>query len=70
MMTPEEIEDLEAQIEAKKKRKKTSRWYARNLRSLLGNDWAMFYVILGGRMTGKSYALTDFLCNQKKKYGD
>ena len=70
MMTPEEIEDLEAQMEAKKKRKKTGRWYARNLRSLLGNDWAMFYVILGGRMTGKSYALTDFLCNQKKKYGN
>ena len=69
-MTKEEIEDLNAQIEAKKKRKKTSRWYARNLRSLIGNDWAMFYCILGGRMTGKSYALTDFLCNQKKKYNE
>ena len=69
-MTKEELEDLNAQIESKKKRKKTSRWYARNLRSLVGNDWAMFYTILGGRMTGKSYALTDFLCNQKKKYGD
>lgn len=56
-------------LEHNKKVRKTSRWYARNLRSLLGNDWAMFYVILGGRMTGKSYALTEFLCNQKKKFG-
>jgi hypothetical protein len=30
----------------------------------------MFFGILGGRMTGKSYALTDFLCNQKKKKGN
>lgn len=30
----------------------------------------MFYCILGGRMTGKSYALTDYLCNQKRKKGD
>lgn len=47
-----------------------SRWYTRELKSLLGNTWAMFYVILGGRMTGKSYALTDYLCNQKRKKGD
>lgn len=30
----------------------------------------MFFGILGGRMTGKSYALADFLCNQKKKKKD
>lgn len=30
----------------------------------------MFYIILGGRMTGKSYALTDYLCNQKRKKGE
>lgn len=28
----------------------------------------MFYVILGGRMTGKSYSLTEFLIKQHKKY--
>ena len=50
------------------KKFKYSRFYTQNLRSFLGNNWAMFYVILGGRMTGKSYAVTDFLCNQKKKY--
>lgn len=64
------LQELNATIEHKKKVRKTSRWYARNLRSLVGNDWAMFYVILGGRMVGKSYSLTEFLCNQKKKYGD
>lgn len=52
-----------------RKRHKQSRWYTKELKSLLGNDWAMFYAILGGRMTGKSYALADFLCNQKRKKG-
>lgn len=42
-------------------------WYS--LRSILGNDWAMFYVLLGGREAGKSYAVTQFYCNQFKKYG-
>ena len=39
------------------------------MRSILGNDWAMFYVLLGGREAGKSYAVTQFYCNQFKKYG-
>ena len=54
----------------KKKRHNQSRWYTKELKSLLGNDWAMFYCILGGRMTGKSYALAKFLCNQKRKKKD
>lgn len=41
-----------------------------NLNSILGNDWAIFYCIIGSRKTGKSYSVTDFLCRQKKKYGD
>ena len=53
-----------------RKRHIQSRWYTRELKSLLGNTWAMFYIILGGRMTGKSYALTDYLCNQKRKKGN
>lgn len=53
-----------------RKRHIQSRWYTRELKSLLGITWAMFYIILGGRMTGKSYALTDYLCNQKRKKGD
>lgn len=57
---------LHQEANARKKHKQ-SRWYTRELRSLLGNTWAMFYIILGGRMVGKSYALTDYLCNQKRK---
>lgn len=53
-----------------KKKHVQSRWYTKELKSLLGNTWAMFYAILGGRMTGKSYALADYLCNQKRKKGD
>lgn len=50
------------------KRRAASRFY--NLNSILGNDWAMFYVIIGGRMTGKSYALADFLCRKKQQLGE
>lgn len=45
-----------------------ARYY--NLNSILGNDWAIFYAILGARKTGKSYSVTDFLCRQKKNLGD
>lgn len=68
-MNTKQFDSINKTIADKAKKQKTSRWYARNLRSLLGNDWAMFYCILGGRMTGKSYALTEFLCKQKQKYG-
>lgn len=39
-------------------------WY--NLRSVLGNSWAMFYFLLGGREAGKSYAVTRFFVDQWK----
>lgn len=42
-------------------------WY--NLRSILGNDWAMFYFLLGGREAGKSYATTNFFVSQWREYG-
>ena len=38
------------------------------IRSLLGNSWAMFYILLGGRQAGKSYSVTDFFVSQYKKY--
>ena len=60
----------EIKLNKQRKRHKQSRWYTKELKSLLGNNWAMFYCILGGRMTGKSYALADWLCNQKRKKGD
>lgn len=48
--------------------RKLAQYY--NLNSILGNDWAIFYIIVGGRKTGKSYSVTDFLNRQKKKHGD
>lgn len=38
-----------------------------NIRSLIGNDWAMFYFLLGGRAAGKSYATLRFFIDQWKK---
>ena len=45
-----------------------SEWY--NLRPILGNaNWALFYILLGSRETGKSYAITDYFCSEFKKHG-
>ena len=36
-----------------------------NLRPILGNfNWAIFYILLGGRQAGKSYSVTDFFLHQ------
>lgn len=50
----------------KKKEERDAEWYS--LRSLLGHSWALFYMLLGGREVGKSYAVTDFFCRQWRKY--
>jgi len=46
-------------IDRERKKKALARYY--NLQSILGNDWAIFYCIIGGRKTGKSYSVSDFL---------
>lgn len=41
-----------------------------NLRPILGNaNWSIFYVLVGGRSAGKSYAVTNFFVDQWKKKG-
>ena len=35
-----------------------------NLRSILGNDWAFFYILIGAREAGKSYAVMDYCLKQ------
>lgn len=50
--------------EAKHKAKINREWYS--LRSLLGNTWAIFYMLLGGREAGKSYAATNLFAGQWK----
>lgn len=49
------------------KARANARFY--NLNSMLGNK-CMFYIILGGRMTGKSYAGAEFLLKQKRELKD
>lgn len=45
-----------------------AKWY--NLRPILGcANWAIFYLLLGGREIGKSYAVTNFFVDQWKKKG-
>ena len=51
-----------------KERKLQSEWY--NLRPILGHaNWAMFYILLGGREAGKSYSVTNLFVHQWKTKG-
>ena len=43
-------------------------WYSVN--SILGNDWARFYYLLGGREAGKSYSVMKWTTNRKLKHPD
>lgn len=45
----------------------SSDWY--RLNSLLGNTWANWFVCAGGREVGKSFACSEFIINQWRKYG-
>lgn len=56
------------EIQRAQKARAQARFY--NVNSILGNDWARFFVIVGGRDTGKSYSLSEFLCIQKKHLKD
>lgn len=50
------------------KKRKTSEWY--NLRPILGYaNWAIFFLLLGGREVGKSYSVTNFFTDQYKEKG-
>ena len=56
------------EILRQKKKKELMEREFYQIRSLLGNSWAMFYILLGGRQAGKSYSVTDFFVSQYKKY--
>lgn len=43
-------------------------WYTIN--SILGNDWARFFYLLGGREAGKSYSVMKWATNRKLKHPD
>ena len=60
--------DYEREQARKWKAKKDYEWYS--VRHMLGYaNWAMFYILLGGREAGKSYSVTDFFCRQFKNKG-
>lgn len=51
-----------------KRARKQSEWY--NLRPILGYaNWAIFFLLLGGREIGKSYGVTNFFVDQWKNKG-
>lgn len=56
-----------AELKAIRKRKLNEReWYS--VRSIFGNTWAYFYILLGAREAGKSYAvMKQFIKDWKKK---
>ena len=62
------LKDCRREMNRAQKKKALARFY--DINSILGNNWAIFYVLIGSRMTGKSYAVTDFLCKQHKRLGD
>ena len=56
------------EINRAQKKRSLARFY--NVNSMCGNDWAIFRIIIGARMTGKSYSVTERMCKLKKKLGD
>ena len=56
------------EINRAQKKRSLARFY--NVNSMCGNDWAIFRIIVGARMTGKSYSVTERMCNLKRKLGD
>lgn len=62
--------EKQAELALQLRRAKTveNQWY--NLRPILGHaNWAMFYLLLGGREVGKSYSVTNFFVDQYKNKG-
>lgn len=51
-----------------KKKTYNGEWYTVN--SIFGNDWALFFALLGGREAGKSYSAMQWGVNNKLKKGD
>ena len=59
---------LDTAINLMREHKFESEWYS--LKKILGNaNWALFYILLGSREAGKSYAITDYFCSQYKQKG-
>lgn len=58
---------LKKSAEEKRKLYQNKQWYT--IRSLLGNNWAHWFFLLGARERGKSYSVQDYCLNQKINHG-
>ena len=56
------------EINRAQKKRSLARFY--NVNAMCGNDCSIFRIIIGARMTGKSYSVTERMCNLKKKLRD
>lgn len=63
--------DLEQRRKIKEIREKRKELYERKewytIRSILGNTWAYFYILLGARERGKSYSVMEYCLRQWKR---
>ena len=59
-----------AEVKERQRKVKTYKgeWYTIN--SIFGNDWAIFFALLGGREAGKSYSAMQWAVNRKFKLKD
>lgn len=57
-------------IKENRRKQKTYKSDYYSVNSIFGNDWAMFYALLGGRCTGKSYSVLDWTMQRKLKRKD
>lgn len=61
-------QQVSAALECRREKTIENQWY--NLRPILGHaNWAIFYLLLGGREAGKSYSVTNFFIDQWKNKG-
>lgn len=61
--------DLQIATELRKQRQQENNDAFVHLRSLFGNTWAMYYILLGARQAGKSYAVEKLGLNTKRRLG-
>lgn len=68
-MTEKDIQAIRDTYKFRQKKAKLldKEWYT--LRSILGNTWAWFYILLGAREAGKSYAVMEYCIKYYKRTG-
>lgn len=68
MAISKKTKDFLNSLQRAQKHKELARYY--NLNSIFGNDWAIFYVIVGARKTGKSYSVAEWMTRRKARLKD